>query len=473
MDDGLGWLPGHRLADRVRSGDVSATQVIEDFLRRIEAIDPLIHSFITVSSQEARSRAAQIDELPAEERQGSWLGVPFSAKDNVLTAGVRTTMASRLLEHFVPPGNAELVAGLVKAGGVLLGKANLPEFSMWGRSGNLVSAECRNPWDVRRTCGGSSGGSGAAVAAGLVPISIGTDDGGSIRLPAALNGVLGLLPSPGRVPLGGVIIGGAVSAAGPLTRDVKDAALFLDLFDSGEPCAGRIDEGIAGLRLGWAWQVEDVVCNDPRVVECARAAAFSLAQAGAAVDDSGLVFVDSTGAAPLSPFPELPTYGGSRPWELAEIQQAVAEPGWESRLAPNARPGGVSGAEQVPASEEAEARRRLVVDQIRGAHRRWDVILTPTIDQIAPLVPDDWSYPYAPREAGPMEAVRQYVKYTHRVNLAGCCAVSIPCGFVDGMPVGLQAIGRRGEELTVLRVARALEQIMPWAGMRPDLPLPA
>jgi Asp-tRNA(Asn)/Glu-tRNA(Gln) amidotransferase A subunit family amidase len=444
-------------------------QVVESFLRRLEAIDPLIHSFITVSAEVARSQAARIDKLSSDKRHGAWLGIPFSAKDNVLTAGVRTTMASRLFEHYRPSADAALIAGLIAAGGLLLGKANLPEFSMWGRSGNLVSEECRNPWDLGRTCGGSSGGSGAAVAAGLVPVSIGTDDGGSIRLPAALNGVLGLYPSPGRVPLDGVIIGGAVSAAGPLTREVRDAALFLDLFNPGEQFAEQIDEGIAGLRMAWLSEVENSSANDSRVVDCAREAAFSLVRAGAVIEEAGIVLADTMGAAPLSPFPDLPTYGGLRPWQLAETREIVAEAGWQARLSPNARADGVSGDEGAPAGGESERRRQLVVNQIRDAHERWDVLLTPTIDQIAPLIPDDWSYPYAPREAGPMEAIRQYVKYTMRVNLAGCCAVSIPCGFVDGMPVGLQAIGRRGEELTVLRVARALEQIMPWACKYPEL----
>jgi Asp-tRNA(Asn)/Glu-tRNA(Gln) amidotransferase A subunit family amidase len=471
QDEGMSWLPGHQIAERIRGGSLSANEVVETALRRIAAIEPSIHSFITVSAEIARERAAQIDALPQSEKQGDLLGVPFSAKDNILTAGVRTTAASRLLETFVPAEDAAVISRLDAAGAVLLGKANLPEFSMWGRSRNLVAEECRNPWDLRRTCGGSSGGSGAAVAAGLVPISIGTDDGGSIRLPAALNGVLGLFPSPGRVPLDGVIIGGVVSAAGPLTRDVRDAALFLDAMTPGAGFAQGMDAGIAGLRMAWISEVEGLAVNDPRVAACARAAASVLAQAaGTALDEPGLGLVDALwgAAAVLSPFPDA-TYGGLRPWHLPEIQRAIAEPGWEERLAPNARPDSVSGAEAAPPSEEAKQVLRRVVEQMDGIFARCDVLFTPTIDQIAPLITDDWIYPYAPPEAGPQEAIRQYVKYTLPVNVAGCCAVSIPCGFVDGMPVGLQAIGRRGAELTLLRVARTFEQISPWAGARPAL----
>jgi Asp-tRNA(Asn)/Glu-tRNA(Gln) amidotransferase A subunit family amidase len=465
----LAWMPGHRIAELIRRGEVSAGEVIADFLGRVEALEPRLHAFITVSGGLARTRAAAIDALPPAERHGAFLGVPFSAKDNVLTRGVRTTMASKLFETYQPDVDAAVIARLGEAGAVLLGKANLPEFSMWGRSGNLVAEECRNPWDTHRTCGGSSGGSGAAVAAGLVPISIGTDDGGSIRLPAALNGVFGLYPSPGKVPLDGVVIGGAISAVGPLTRDVRDAAMFLDAMSPGQNLTGQIDSGIAGLRVAWASEHEASAGNDARVVACARNAAFALAQAGAVVEDPGLVLVDNMGATPSSPFPDRPHYGGLRPYDLPEIKAILAEPGWQQRLAPNSRPGSVSGEEAIPASEQAEQRRRAVVDQIRGVHQRYDVLLTPTIDQIAPLIPDDWSYPYASREAGPAEAIRQYVKYTMRVNLAGCCAASVPAGFVNGMPVGLQVIGRPGEELTVLRVARALEQIRPWADKRPDL----
>lgn len=467
-DERLDWMPGHRIGELVRGGDVSAREVTESFLRRVEAIEPQINSFITVSAEFARSRADDIDAQPPAGR-GPLSGVPFSAKDNVCTKGVRTTMASRLFESYQPADDAPVISRLADAGGVLLGKANLPEFSMWARSRNLLLDECRNPWDVRRTCGGSSGGSGAAVAAGLVPISIGTDDGGSVRLPAALNGVFGLFPSPEVVPMEGVVVGGSVSAVGPLTRDVKDAALFLEAMNPGKLFASELDSGIAGLRMAWTADVEDVAHNDARVVACARAAAFALAQAGAVVEESGLVLVDSMGAAPQSPFPDLPSYGGLRPYDLPETHAIIAQPGWEKRLAPNARPGGISGDQPIPSSPEAEDRRRRVAAQIHDALERWDVLLTPTIDQVAPLIPDDWSYPYAPLEAGPGEAIRQYVKYTMRVNLAGGCAASIPCGFVDGMPVALQVIGRRGGEMTVLRVARALEQIMPWADKRPAL----
>lgn len=471
LDNGLNWVPGHQIAQAIRDRRLSAREVVETVLHRIAVIEPSIHSFITIAAEIARKQAAQIDALPQPEKPGALLGVPFSAKDNILTAGVRTTAGSQLLETFQPGKDAALIGRLGAAGAVLLGKANLPEFSMWGRSGNLVAVECRNPWDLRRTCGGSSGGSGAAVAAGLVPISIGTDDGGSIRLPAALNGVVGLFPSPGRVPLDGVIIGGMVSAAGPLTRDVRDAALVLDAMTPDAGFAQGMDAGIAGLRMAWISEVEGLATNDPRVVASARAGASVLAQAaGTALDEPAQPLVDALGAATavLTPFPDA-TYGGLRPWHLPEIQRAIAEPGWEERLAPNARPDSVSGAEDAPPSEEAKQVLRRVVEQMDGILARWDLLLTPTIDQIAPLISDDWIYPYAPPEAGTEQAIRQYVKYTLPVNIAGCCAVSIPCGFVDGMPVGLQVIGRRGAELTLLRVARTFEKIRPWAGARPPV----
>ena len=463
----LCWLPAHKIAERVRSGAIRAGDVVDAVLRRCEAAEPRLHAYITIAADHARAAAAKIDALPPAKRRGALLGAPFSAKDNVLTATVRTTMASRLLESFYPANDALAVRRLRGAGALLLGKTNLPEFSMWARSGNLVAPECRNPWDLRRTCGGSSGGSGAAVAAGLAPLSIGTDDGGSIRLPAALNGVVGLMPSPGVVPLDGVVIGGAVSAAGPIARDVRDAALFLDAMAGGAAYTATLEQGVADLRLAWIGEVAATGINDPRVVGCARDAALALRQRGAVIDEPAALLIDSMGAAPASRLPDWPRYGGLRPWDLAEVRGAIADPGWESLLSPNARASGVSGAEQPPADPAADRLRRRVVEQMDDLLTRWDVVLTPTIDQIAPLVPDAWIYPYAPPEAGAREAVRQYVKYTMRANLAGCCAISIPCGFVDDMPVGLQAIGRRGAEATVLRVARAIETIMPWAHLRP------
>jgi Asp-tRNA(Asn)/Glu-tRNA(Gln) amidotransferase A subunit family amidase len=467
IDEQLCWRPADEIADGVRRGAFSAREVTDAFLDRVEQLEPKLHAFITVAADHARAQASAIDALPAAKRDALLLGVPFGTKDNVFTAGVRTTMGSRLFENHTPSTDALMIERLSAAGAVLLGKTNLPEFSMWGRSGNLVTPECRNPWDPRRTCGGSSGGSGAAVAAGMTPIAIGTDDGGSIRLPAALNGVFGLYPSPNQVPLEGCVIGGFVSAAGPLTRHVRDAALVLDAVKPGQDLAGSIDLGVSGLRMVWVAEHEDTAFNDPRVVEAARTAAFALEQAGARVEDPEFVLVETQGAAPLSPFPEQPSYGGVRPFELPETKKITAEPGWEKLLAPNARQSGIVGNELVEITEEMARRRRRVVDQIRGLHETYDVILTPTIDQVAPLIPGDWSYPYAPPGSPAMEAIRQYVKYTHRVNLAGCVAASVPCGFVDGMPAGLQVIGRPGAELTVLRVARALEQITPWADKRP------
>jgi Asp-tRNA(Asn)/Glu-tRNA(Gln) amidotransferase A subunit family amidase len=466
----LGWMPAHKIAGAIRGGELTAREVVGDALTRIEAAEPALHAFITVAAELALARAAAIDALPREQRTAPLLGALFSAKDNVFSAGMRTTMASKLFEGFQPDTDAAVITRLAAAGAILVGKANLPEFSMWGRSGNLVAPECRNPWNLRRTCGGSSGGSGSAVAAGLVPISIGTDDGGSVRLPAALNGTFGLIASPGRVPLDGVVIGGLVSAAGPLTRDVRDAALFLDAMTPGLDLASGIDAGDSGLRAVWAAEMEDSEVNDSRVVEVARRAAFALEQAGMAVEDPGVVLVDWAGAAPLSPFPDMPSFGGLRPYDLPGIKEITAQPDWKQRLAPNARPGSITGEEVGAMTEEAEARRRRVVDQIRGIHATHDVLLTPTIDVIAPVIPDDWSYPYGAPGCSPAESVRQYVKYTMRVNLAGGVAATVPAGFVDGLPVGLQVIGAPGAELTVLRVARALEQILPWADKRPTLP---
>src|SRR5262245_39115739 len=214
----LRWTPAHQIAEMIRLGEVSASEAMAGCLHRIEMLEPLLHSFITVSADHALKCAREIDAILPAERTGALLGVAFSAKDNVFTKDVRTTMASKLFETYQPKQDATVIERLALAGGVLVGKANLPEFSMWGRTRSLVAPECRNPWDVRRTSGGSSGGSGSAVAAGLVPISIGTDDGGSIRLPAALNGVFGLYPSPRQVPMERIVIGGRVSAAGPLTR---------------------------------------------------------------------------------------------------------------------------------------------------------------------------------------------------------------------------------------------------------------
>jgi Asp-tRNA(Asn)/Glu-tRNA(Gln) amidotransferase A subunit family amidase len=481
MTDAIQWMPAWRLAELVRDGRMSATEVCSALLDRIDRLDTVVHSFVTVTPERALSRAAALDEAFARgERSGAFRGVPYSAKDNLFTAGVRSTCGSRLLSGFVPEEDAGSVRRIDHAGAVLVGKANLPEFSSWVRSRNLVAGECFNPWDLTRTAGASSGGSAAAVAAGLVPISIGSDDGGSIRLPAALNGVFGFFPSRGRVPLDNTVVIGSVSEAGPLCRDVRDAATFLAAM-AGRPAESApapngdddllsgIESGIAGARAAWITEHEGTSLTDARVVEVAHSAARLLGDAGVHVEEPPVVLVSAQRAMPPVTPDNSAGYPGLRPFDLPEFRRALTTPGWQELLSPYIDPERLHPTRSLSQEgrRDQETSRRAVVQQMQELFSTYDLVLTPTIDEVAPVASDEWVASYGGPGSTPDESVASYVKYTLRVNITGCPAATVPCGLVDGLPVGLQIIGRPGADSMVLRASRDFEKLRPWMGSRP------
>jgi Asp-tRNA(Asn)/Glu-tRNA(Gln) amidotransferase A subunit family amidase len=468
----LHWLPAWQLAEMVASCEVSAREVCSSFLDRIDRLDERVHSFVMVVPDQALAVAAALDERSARgERAGLFQGVPYSAKDNLFTAGIPTTCGSRLLKTFVPATDAGSVQRLNKAGAVLVGKANLPEFSSWRRSRNLLVGETLNPWDVSRSAGASSGGSGAAVAAGLVPISIGTDDGGSVRLPAALCGVFGFLPSPGRVPLDHTVVIGSVSQAGPICRNVRDAALFLDAMSASDTgFAGSIDQGVNGIRAAWIVRHEGSEVSDSRVVDVAHSAFTTLGEAGAQLDEPDVVWLNASQAMRPVTVQNSVEFPGLRPFDVPEFRRAAASPGWQKLLSPylsEARLFPVGG--PSPDDDAGQgASRKAVVGQFDELFARYDLLITPTIDALAAPASSDWVPGYGWPGASDAETITAYVKYTLRVNIAGCPAASVPCGFVDGMPVGLQVIGRQGQDDLVLRASRALESHRPWNEQKPS-----
>ncbi len=252
------------LAGRVRTGETRAVDVLEQHLRAIEECDGELHAFLTVLGDTARSEAREIDRrLGAGEDPGPLAGVPVAVKDNLCTRGVPTTCASRILEGWLPPYDATVVKRLRGAGAVVVGKTNLDEFAMGSSTENSAFGPTRNPHDPRRVPGGSSGGSAAAVAAGLVPIALGSDTGGSIRQPAALCGVVGLKPTYGTVSRYGLVaFASSLDQVGPFARTVADAATLFDVISGHDPldstslerpnplALARLEEGVDGMRVG-------------------------------------------------------------------------------------------------------------------------------------------------------------------------------------------------------------------------------
>ncbi|MFY7952588.1 MAG: amidase, partial [Armatimonadaceae bacterium] len=293
------------IATRVRAGELSARAVVDAALARIEAHDSAVGSFLTVTADAARAAADRVDEIVASGGDpGPLAGVPVAVKDNICTRGVATTCASRILDGFVPPYDATVVTRLVDAGAVIVGKTNLDEFAMGSSSENSALGRTVNPWDVTKVPGGSSGGSAAAVAAGLVPVSLGSDTGGSIRQPASFCGVVGVKPTYGRVSRYGLVaFASSLDQIGPFTRSAEDAALVLSALCGHDPrdstslpgpapdFSSDLESGIAGLRIGIPREYFAEGITEPvrRSVEAAIAVLKSL---GAEIGEVSLPHTD-------------------------------------------------------------------------------------------------------------------------------------------------------------------------------------
>jgi Asp-tRNA(Asn)/Glu-tRNA(Gln) amidotransferase A subunit family amidase len=389
-----------------------------------------------------------------------------------------TTSGSRIYRDYQPSADGITIERIRAAGGILVGKTNLPEFSTWPRTVSWVREECLNPWNTSHITGGSSGGSGCAAAAGMVPLAIGTDGGGSTRLPAALNGVVGVQPGRGVVPSWGRVGNGAYSGIGPMTRDVRDAARLLTVIsgpDPRDPMSDGIahvdhepglDDGVAGWKIGWLESMGDFPPN-PRLNEVVLRALGGLTDAGGNVtvrDDRfhGTVenfFVLNVGHS---------IHGGGLPGpaQEPEVARAWADPSQRELFTPYFR-ALLEGKLPVPSLEAWNSSLRWLNDceqRLNAIFEVCDIVVTPTAQFTAPPCPaDKWSLPW--------ENLGEYIAQTALVNLVRYPAVSVPCGFLDGLPVGLQLMGPLGSEVRLLRTARALEVSRPWAHHHPALVL--
>ena len=461
-----GWLPAWQLRDQIVSGARSPVEVVGAALDRIAALDDRLHGFITVAADAALAEArAREQALAAGQPPGPLFGVPVSVKDLYWTKGMTTTAGSLVYRDFVPEHDAVHVARLRAAGAVIIGKTNLPEFALFPRTVNRLLPECRNPWDLRRSPGGSSGGSAATVAAGMTPIALASDGGGSIRIPAALCGVYGLYPSNGLLPRHGGI-GSTImfSNAGPITRDVRDAAIMLSVLagpDDRDPACwtdpvpdylAGLDESAAGLRMRWVGDGGDVAGLDTRVVAAARDAAWAFGTAGAVLEEAGQGFAAERWMESFYTMLLADRYASIG-------QQLYANPATRGLLSEYGRSHFQRGS-AVTGSEysHALALRSSVIAHLRTLLGDADVLISPTVAAVAPAA--------GAIDRGPL------VAFTFCVNYAGFTAATLPCGLVNGLPIGLQIIGRPGSEALLLRISRVFEQARPWADKWPPVALP-
>jgi len=451
------------LARQIRTKEVSPVAVVDAVLRRIDALQPTVNAFITVTADEARDDARRAEAaVMAGARLGPLHGVPFSVKDLLFTTGVRTTMGSLIFADQVPTEDAVPVHRLREAGAILIGKTTTPEFGHKPLTDSPLFGATRNPWDLSRTAGGSSGGAAAAVATGQGPLALGTDGGGSVRLPAACCGIVGLKPTLGRVPhVHQADLFSSTSYIGPMARSVAEAAACFDVivgFDPGDPHSRPepIDDPravvVRGLRLGWLPRVGNRLV-DPEVLAAGEAAVRHLEGQGAHVE---------TVEEDVSAF-ERAFLVSLQAGLAARVGPHMARFG--DKVAPSLRESIERGARWSAVDwVSALGQRTAMYRRVHALLRRFDFLLSPTVSRPALAIDHD---PYEPITIGGETAgtIRgAWYPYLWPFNLSGHPAVSLPCGWSsDGLPIGLQIVGPWYGDRRVLALAGHLERERPCA----------
>jgi amidase len=454
----LAFASARTQAELVRRGEVTPLELVDLYLERIERLNPELNAFVTVDAEGARTAAR-------DPRPGPFSGVPIAIKDLTETAGLRTTYSSKAFANYVPTRDAAVVRRIRDAGFVILGKTNTPELGSIANTESELNGACRNPWDPSRTPGGSSGGAAAAVAAGLCSIAEASDGGGSIRIPSSCCGLLGIKASRGRIsraPYGNGVMG--IATNGPIARTVADAAALLDVlagYEPGDaytapppsrPFADEVGADPGRLRIAVTTQPPFDVPVHPACTGAASTFADLLTELGHEVEETASPFADA----------EAPRFFG-RVWALGPAVFPAPDESLEplnQMLAARARR--TTSAELAEAIVALDAFTRRVL----AFWGDYDVVVTPTLAQ--PPVPVGWAF--AP--ADPAEQFRQqfsFTPFTAVVNITGQPAVAIPATEHEGLPIGVQAIGRANDEVSLIRLAAQVEQARPWAGKRPPL----
>lgn len=461
----LCYLSALELRALYTSRALSPVEVATALLDRIETLNPTLNAYVTVTADLALDQARKAEALYADGAAPPLCGIPFSLKDLTPTKNIRTTRGSLLYENWVPDYDAPLVERLYQAGGILLGKTNTPELGWKGATSNRVVGPTHNPWQHGRTPGGSSGGAAAAVCAGLGPLSQGTDGAGSIRIPSGFCGVYGLKPTFGLVPQYPASLIELLSHAGPITRTVGDAALMLDAI-AGADERDRLSQpvqttyleamqgDIAGLHLAFSPDL-GYAAVDAEVRQLTEQAAQRFTELGCTVEKA---------------HPDLPD-----PWEMVNTIWSTAFAGAYldalDEVGDQLDPGllkVIEGARNRSAAELAAAHqaRNDYYHGWRAFMRDYDLFLSPTLPITAFAADQD----YPGKIDGQQTSYLSWTAFTYPFNATGQPAATVPCGFAsDGLPVGLQIVGRYRDDATVLRASAAFEELAPWADRRPEL----
>ena len=459
--------------------DISARELAQHFIQRVQTHDGALNSFITLTADAALLDAQGADETIAAGQAGALTGIPLVHKDIFCTQGVKTSCGSRMLDNFIAPYNATVVERLKQAGTVMLGKSNMDEFAMGSTSESSYYGATQNPWDTQAVPGGSSGGSAAAIAAGLTPIATGTDTGGSIRQPAAYCGITGLKPTYGRVSRFGMIAyASSLDQGGPMARSAEDCALLLNAmagFDprdstsseqASEDYSAQLNQDLSGLKIGLPSEYFGAGL-DAGVAQAIEAAIAEFRKLGAEVREvslpnSELAIPAYYVIAPAEASSNLSRFDGVRfghrcdsPKDLTDLYERSRAEGFGDEVKRRIMIGtyALSSGYYDAYYLQAQRVRRLIADDFQRVLSDVDVIMGPVAPSVAPNLGESLKDPVA-----------MYLSdiYTVPVNLAGLPAISIPVGFAQGRPVGLQVIGKAFAESRLLNIAHRFQQATDW-----------
>lgn len=465
------------LSDLVKTKEVKPSEIIQSFAERTEKVEPKIKSYVTNLIDKALEEAKILDEnLTNLDNIPDLYGLPVAIKDNISTKDIKTTCSSKMLENYIPVFDATVIEKLKKEGYIITGKTNMDEFAMGSSTENSAFFITKNPWDLERVPGGSSGGSAAAVGAGIVPAALGSDTGGSIRQPAAFCGVVGLKPTYGRVSRYGLVaFASSLDQIGPITRTVEDAALLMNIISgkdekdstsSNNPVPNFLDfigKDIKGIKIGIPSeffsedldkQIKDIVLNAVKSLEKEGAdiVEISLPYSRYAIE-TYYIIAPSEASSNLARFDGIRYGYRTKDYnDLESLYSKTRDEGFGAEVKRRIMIGtyALSSGYYDAYYLKAQKVRTLIYQDFMNAFKNVDVIITPTTPDIAFKIGEKSSDP-----------IQMYLSdiYTVSVNMATVPAISIPCGFKDNMPVGMQIIGKPFEEGAILQVAHYYERM--------------
>lgn len=469
MTQDIFYMNATKMAAEIRAGHISARDLMAAHLARIDAVNPTVNAIVTLHAEQAMAAAAAADEAQAHKKPlGPLHGIPVAHKDLLATKGMRTTFGSKLHENFIPTRSELIIERQQQAGAISIGKTNTPEFGAGSQTFNALFGATRNPYDLSKTCGGSSGGSAVALASGMVPLADGTDMGGSLRCPANFCNVVGLRPSVGRVPQVAWLDGwDSLSVSGPMARSVEDLALHLSVMagaDARDPLAiaedgthfrGSLARDFRNVRIAWSTDMGGLPV-DKRVSSAIEAQRRVFEDLGCLVEDACPDFRDAH-----------ETFMALRAFAFELRLGAVMDkhPGaLKETIIWNIEEGRKLGASRLARAQKS---RTALFQRMHDFMQHYDYLVLP-VNQVPPFPIEQ---PYVTEIDGvKMDSYIDWMRSCYLITTTSHPAISLPCAFTDeGLPVGMQIVGRNRADFSLLQIAYAFEQVSQTAKRRPAL----